>query len=131
MRHLPLNRWMLHLALAAITLMVVVPSAGRLAGTGPMPGPAHAMHAGGGHGGHQGAHGSHGAPAAPTSPQPAGALHYDCGYCPLLAAMVPPAPVHLALPEGHGDARLAVGAAAPRLPWRHPWGLGSRGPPAA
>lgn len=121
---------MLRLALAAIMLMALVPSLGRLAGNGPAAGVAHAMHANGGHGSHAG-HGGPGTPAAPTVPQPGGAAHYDCGYCPLLASAVPPAPVHLTLPSGHHDARLPVRAANPLLAWRHPWGLGSRGPPHA
>lgn len=134
MRHLPLHRWMLRLALAAITLMVLVPSLGRLAGTGPATGAAHAMHASGGHDAHKGGHRthhSHGTPTAPAAPQPVGIAHYDCGYCPLLASMVPSALAHIAWSTGHRNARMVVGAAEPRLPWRHPWGLGSRGPPTA
>lgn len=127
MRHLPLHRWMLRLALAAIALLVVVPSAGRLAGAGPMAAAGHAMHAGGGHG----THGGHGAPTAPAPLQPAATTHYDCAYCPLLASTLPSAPACGVLPTGPCDARVRVHAAEPRLPWRHPWGLGSRGPPMA
>ncbi|WP_407059634.1 DUF2946 family protein [Novilysobacter defluvii] len=118
---------MLRLALAAVALLVVMPSAGRLAGTGPMASAGHAMHAGGGHG----THGGPGAPTAPAPLQPAATTHYDCAYCPLLASMLPSAPACGVLPTGPCHARVRVHAAEPRLPWRHPWGLGSRGPPMA
>lgn len=118
---------MLRLALAATLLMVLVPSLGRLAGNAPATGAAHAMHGGGA----QAAHGQHGAPAAPAAPQPAGASQHDCGYCPLLASLVPPAALRPALSHEQHPAHLALGAAEPLLPWRHPWGLGSRGPPAS
>ena len=131
MRHLTPHRWMLRLALAATLLMVLVPPLGRLAGSGPATGAAHAVHDAAGHGSHGGhaAHGRHGAPAPPGGPEPAGTARHDCGYCPLLASMVPPGMPRPTLRHGHHHVHPALGAAEPLLPWRHPWGLGSRGPP--
>ena len=131
MRHTTPHRWLLRLALAATMLMVVLPSMGRLAGNGPATHAAHAMHAAA-----QGAHvahakGPHGAPAAPVAPQPAGSTQYDCGYCPLLASLVPSAAVAPSFGTLLHDALAARAVDAPRMAWRHPWGLGSRGPPAA
>lgn len=129
--------WMGRLGLLAALLLVAVPTAGRLVHAA---GGAHALHAGA-HGDH-GAHGAHrihrmeaGAAAERVAPARDSALRpapgdVDCDYCPLLAALVPLQAVPFvlaALPPVHPAEALRP---APRLPWLHPNGLGSRGPPA-
>ena len=130
MRHTTPHRWLLRLALAATMLMVLLPSMGRLAGAGPATNP-HTVHVGshGGHAGHAAA-GQAGAPA-PATPHPGGSGQYDCGYCPLLASLVPPAAVAPSFGTPLHDRLFALSSHAPRVAWRHPWGLGSRGPPVA
>lgn len=120
------QEWIGQLALLAALMLVAVPTAGRLmhvasaAGDDPV---AHAEVRAGHH-----AHAVATDPVAPGAPivAPGDA---DCDYCPLLSSLLaatrlatPPATV---LPPPAGSAS----PAAPRLPWVHPSGLGSRGPP--
>lgn len=128
MRHPTLHRWMLRLGLAATMLLVLVPSLGRLAGHGPASTPApgaptgHAMHAG---------HGEAHAPAGTTIPAPTDdhARHADCDYCPLLASLLATALRPVPLLRYRDSNAPGVADIAPRVRWRHPTGLGSRGPP--
>lgn len=131
------KQWMAGLGLAAMLLLALVPASGRMlqAAAAAAHGAQDARDADAMRGLHAGHHGHHGHHAAADddgdAPRPApvdGAP--DCDYCPLLNALaiVPPPP----LPQGAvAVAPLAAAApAAPRLPWLHPTGLGSRGPPA-
>lgn len=123
---------MARLALAAILLLAMLPTLGRLAERGAPAGdsgwaamctsaglayvrlsglPAAASHDDGG--------------GAPAHPQDA-----DCAYCPLLAALVAAGLWLLLAP--HCDVRriaVAIAHALPRAAVFHPCGLGSRGPP--
>jgi len=54
----------------------------------------------------------------------------DCAYCPLLAGLVVGFAVVLGLFAQAALLRPRAGLPPPRLPWHHPSGLGSRGPPA-
>ncbi|HEY4529274.1 MAG TPA: DUF2946 family protein [Luteimonas sp.] len=127
------------LAVLAVLLLAVVPTAGRLVHVSAGHGHAdagHAMHAPDGR--HAAA--MRGAlafstdvrdvvdPASPGAPRPAPG-DADCDYCPLLASLLATA-VPGVLSTGtlrHGFATSIP--AAPRRPWLHPCGLGSRGPP--
>lgn len=137
MEHRWLRQWMGGVALAAMLLLAAVPTLGRLAGTdaagalahaaaGHASAPAHAA-------GHDtGAHHARSGDRAPAR-RPVPFPHHggDCDYCPLLAALATPAPV--ALPPASGPVfRFAIAPPAdPATRWRHPAGLGSRGPPSA
>lgn len=119
--------WTSRLALLALLLLVSVPTASRLEHTA---GHGHAAVSAPGHG-HHGHHGQHAATPradgrAPPRPAPGDA---DCDYCPLLSSLL----ASVALPfSPHIAPRLAAALpwpASPRLPWLHPSGLGSRGPP--
>lgn len=122
--------WIGRLALAAALLLALVPTAGRLVGDaadghgkpGHVDGKGHRGHAGHSHG----SHGSRGDVPAPAPLQ----THGDCDYCPLLAAMAAwHVPYILLAASSRLPMPVTTGEAA-NLPWRHPCGLGSRGPPA-
>lgn len=138
MRHATFRRLLQTLALAATFALALVPTVGRVAqacqaaeagdawgamctaaGLEVAASTAHAAHAG------------HHMPApAPTPmPMPHHGDGADCPYCPLLQALVAPSVPVLALPP-----TLPADAVAKRGPvdptrFRHPNGLGSRGPP--
>lgn len=122
------QRWMGRVGLAAMLLLVLVPTTARVvhataAGNVPAQaqGHAHAGHAGAAAHVHHGGRERGDTRAAIGDP--------DCDYCPLLASLV--AATGFAFDVAHvpvGTAATAV-PPAPRLPWRHPAGLGSRGPP--
>jgi len=54
----------------------------------------------------------------------------DCSYCPLLAGLVIGFAAVLGLLASPPPQRPLTRQRAHRLPWHHPSGLGSRGPPA-
>lgn len=114
------------IGLAAALLLLAVPTVGRFVHASPAAGQVHGQ-AGHGHGhhAHHGDAAGHGK-RQPSRPAPGDS---DCDYCPLLAAMAAsPEVLFLAavLPPA-APSRPTV--EAPRLPWLHPTGLGSRGPP--
>lgn len=133
------QRWMGRIGLAAVLLLLVVPTTGRVVHAQmPMePAAGDAGHEGheGGHAehvAHQAQHGHHahhggqdgdGGRAAIGDP--------DCEYCPLLASLV--ASAAIVFDASHHAPHIAAAAVplSPRLRWRHPSGLGSRGPPRA
>ena len=130
------------LALLAMLLLAIVPTAGRIAGGGhamhAMPvatdAPAPVAHGDAHHAmGHHGAAAHHAAPAPPipVPPVPAAPHDGDCEYCPLLSGLVAFALPPVALDAI--DATVLVPAppraTAPRdllVP-----GLGARGPPTS
>lgn len=142
MRNVALRKLLQCLALAATFALALVPTVGRVAQAcqasedawGAMCTVAGlqqvAVDPPSGHAGH---HGHHDAAPAPSLPLPTPKPHHgdgaDCPYCPLLQALVAPSvPTLLAPPALQAD------AIARRLPvdptrFRHPNGLGSRGPP--
>ena len=123
------QEWAGRLALVALLMLAVVPSAGRLVHAATDAGRVHihglAMQA---HAGHVQASPAGGNDEATPRPAPGDA---DCDYCPLLASLLPVGQVALvpsALPLRFTAAAMP---SAPRLPWSHPSGLGSRGPPVS
>lgn len=76
---------MKYLALGAALMLALLPAAGRIFGS-EAGHAAHAMEAG-----VPELHRAHDtAPGRDRTPEPAGFAGVDCGYCPLLAALVPP-----------------------------------------
>ena len=141
MRAPPFQRLMHRLALAATFALLLVPTIGRLAqaGQGEVLRDAWgAMCTAAGlsyeeapvaqaHHGHRHAQPMPSAPAMPGMPHHGAG---DCDYSPLLQAMVSPkAPSRLPVAGVPPVAPTAVDAAAPPR-FRHPNGLGSRGPPS-
>lgn len=55
----------------------------------------------------------------------------DCAFCPLLAAIVVLLPWWLPALSPHARHRLPTGRPEPQWKFRHPSGLGSRGPPSS
>lgn len=115
------------LALLALLLLVLVPTAGRLVDA--TADGAHAWH-----GGHAGAtpadpHAAHAARSGGReTPRPAPG-DADCDYCPLLASLLGPATILLLAAAGPRAPAITPLRHAPRRAWLHPCGLGSRGPP--
>jgi hypothetical protein len=138
MRAPPFQRLMHRLALAATFALLLVPSIGRMAQAGQGEAlrdtwgamctaaglvyettPTAQAH-------HQGHH-DHGTPAMPGAPHHGSG---DCDYCPLLQSMVvAKAPALVGIATLAPVAPAIVDSAAPPQ-FRHPTGLGSRGPPA-
>lgn len=124
--------WAGRLALLALLLLATVPTATRLVHAAHGVGHGHAAVSASTHGhlGHEG-HAARAVDPRPDGREPLRSApgDADCDYCPLLASMLV-SPVVLffagAMPPAP-PARRAIGA--PRLPWLHPTGLGSRGPP--
>lgn len=120
---------MTRLGLAAALLLLLVPTAGRLAQAGTSGGHAahhaHATHAELRHAEgaqHRSLDDQRKASGTPTADDA------DCHYCALLASLV--AIPHAALPAAPAGAGAAARSRSEvRLPWLHPNGLGSRGPP--
>lgn len=125
---------MARLALAAMLLLAVLPTAGRLAqpaAQGMRAGleamctsaglrladPAALLHA---------AHRGDGAPDAPVHPH----QDADCAYCPLLASLAVALFLAIALRDAPARAAPAAPRASPPRSRSHPCGLGSRGPPS-
>lgn len=120
------QEWIGRLALLAALMLVAVPTAGRL---------VHASGAGhdaaahlarqDGHQVHVASTADGRAPLAPLA-APGDA---DCDYCPLLSSLIA-ATCFATMPAALlPPAATPASPAAPRLPWLHPSGLGSRGPP--
>lgn len=140
MRAAAFQRLMHRLALGATLALVLVPALGRMAQAGhaAMPAPSHehaashqmAAHDMASH--DMASHAHHGASHAATPTPTPQAPHHgggDCDYCPLLLSMVAskaPALVAPAVALSPAPMPVAVVAA---LPYRHPTGLRSRGPP--
>lgn len=136
MRNAAFHKSMARLALAAVLLLAVLPTLGRLAqpaATGMRAG-LEAMCTSAGlrlvdpmamlHAGH---HAGDGAPDAPAHPHEGP----DCAYCPLLASLaVALACLAVLLCDGLSRAPAAARRASPPRSRWHPCGLGSRGPPA-
>lgn len=123
--------------MAAVILLLVLPTAGRmLQAPGADASVTAPGHAGRDHLAPQAAHAHHGRHATqaaghgeqPVLP-PVPVDGPDCDYCPLLASLVAVAQPGFALPGGAAASAVFPARAAPRLPWLHPNGLGSRGPP--
>ncbi len=121
--------WTGRLALLALLLLVAVPTASRFVHAAHGTAHVHALASTTAHGHAHGAlpvEGLRPDGRAPLRPAPGDA---DCDYCPLLSALL--APIALPFPA-HIPPRLYAAIpwpASPRLPWLHPSGLGSRGPP--
>jgi hypothetical protein len=137
MRAAAFQRLMYRLALAATLALVLVPALGRMAQAGhaAMPAPSHehaASHQMASH--DMASHAHHGASHAPAStptPTPRAPHHggSDCDYCPLLLSLVASkAPTVVAPAVAPSPAPMPVVVVA-ALPYRHPTGLRSRGPP--
>jgi hypothetical protein len=137
MRNASLRRLLQCLALAATFALALVPTVGRVAQAcqtietgdawGAMCTAAGLAVATNPHPGHD-AHAGHAMPAPMPVPHHGGGE--DCPYCPLLQALVAPSVPMLPVP-----AAIAADAIAQRNPvdptrFRHPNGLGSRGPPS-
>jgi len=138
MRNAPFRRLLQTLALAATFALALVPTVGRVAqacqaaqagdawgamctaaglevaAVAPM---AHAAHAG------------HHMPAPAPTPMPHHGDGADCPYCPLLQALVAPSVPVLALPPAVPADAIAQRGPVDPTRFRHPNGLGSRGPP--
>lgn len=117
------QHWMSRLGLAASLLLVLVPTLGRVAqAAAPHAAQQHAAHAQ-----HRSADHAH-RQAGDDIPR-AALGDPDCDYCPLLSSMAPSMGIALAVMPVPAIGRMATAPRAPELRWRHPWGLGSRGPP--
>ncbi|MGY1529353.1 DUF2946 family protein [Luteimonas sp. A649] len=123
--------------MTAVMLLLVLPTAGRML---QAPGAAASVivsgHAGSDHVAPGAAHAHHGHHATQVAGDgerpvlPPGPVDGpDCDYCPLLASLVAVAQPGFVLPRGSTAWAVFPAYAAPRLPWFHPSGLGSRGPP--
>jgi len=124
--------------LSAALLLLVLPTTGRMlhASAADAPGSVaqHGAHRGSstpqpGHHAHRGHAVRDGDESGGQAPHPRPATGPDCDYCPLLASLVATARVPFApqaIPAASASLTLP---ATPRLPWLHPNGLGSRGPP--
>lgn len=138
MRNVSFRRLLQSLALAATFALALVPTVGRVAQA------CHVAEAGDAWGAmctaaglevaatsamaHAG-HAGHDMPAPAPMPVPHHGDGADCPYCPLLQALVAPSVPLLALPPAlHADAVTQRGPVDPTR-FRHPNGLGSRGPP--
>lgn len=118
---------MSRLALIAMLLLLLVPGTGRVLAapaTGAESGMA--MCTGGGLELVPASRTDHGDPA-PSHPR--GGMHEDCSYCPLLGSLTLATATAPAVPAAAGPVRIAVPQVPHRAVWRHPNGLGSRGPP--
>lgn len=133
------QRWMGRIGLAAMLLLLVVPTTGRVVHA-QMP-----MEPAAGDAGHEGGHSEHVAHHAQHGHH-AHHVHHggqdrdegraaigdpDCEYCPLLASLVASAAIAFDASRHAPHIAAAAVLRSPRLRWRHPFGLGSRGPPRA
>lgn len=121
------QEWIGRLALLAALMLVAVPTTGRLFHVAG--GMAHTRVA------HLAPEAGHHVHAAPAAEGPARQAPYaapgdaDCDYCPLLSSLVAAARFATTPAALLPPAATPASPAAPRLPWLHPSGLGSRGPP--
>ena len=127
------------LALVATLALALVPTIGRVAKAGAEAGHGAMHHAMAStqavdpHAAHHAHHAMAEAPAAAPVPTPAPMPHHgdgDCEYCPLLQGLVAPAPVAVVAPDGVPPAHVLQRITPARIAFRHPNGLGSRGPPS-
>jgi hypothetical protein len=128
MKRRALQRWMGRVGLLAALLLLLVPTTGRLlqaaANSGDTRVAYHAAHAGQGQAGDPRQRVGNGVRDVPPS-----AVGTDCDYCALLAALAVVRYEQLPALTAGGAPAVPLRNAV-RLPWVHPNGLGSRGPPA-
>ena len=127
------------LALVAVLALALVPTVGRVAKAGAGVDHGAMQHATTAaqvvvdpHAAHRGHHGAHHAMAEAPPAAPAPMPHHgdgDCEYCPLLQGLVTPAPAAVAPLDAAPPAHVAQRNTPARIAFRHPNGLGSRGPP--
>ncbi|MBJ6978349.1 DUF2946 family protein [Luteimonas sp. MC1895] len=122
------QEWIGRLALLAALMLVAVPTAGRLVHVA-----SGAAHDAGAHSALQAGHHAHAATAAPDAGAPGAPLaapgDADCDYCPLLSSLLATTRFATTPAAVLPPTTRPASPAAPRLPWLHPSGLGSRGPP--
>ena len=142
MRMSTFHSLMHRLALVATLALALVPTIGRVAKAGVevdhgamhpavAAAPVVAPHAA--HREHHAHHAMADAPPVAPAPTPAPMPHHgdgDCEYCPLLQGLVTPAPVAVVARDAAPPADVARRATPARIDFRHPNGLGSRGPPS-
>ncbi|HKN77711.1 MAG TPA: DUF2946 family protein [Lysobacter sp.] len=125
-----LHALMQRLALAATLALLLVPTLGRLAQAGEGTAAHDAWGAMCTAAGLQLADHAHDTPHEPTAPRPAVPHHADdCAYCPLAQALVAPSTAVYAGAAPLPDVAPAPTPTARPASFRHPNGLGSRGPP--
>lgn len=120
------QRWMGRTGLVAALFLLLVPTTTRLLDAVHGVHAAHGVH-GAAHDGAHARHRLHGG-AGPGETRPA-IGDPDCDYCPLLAALVAPAPVLFTLAALPATTAPGTVPPPPSVAWLHPNGLGSRGPP--
>ena len=130
------------LALVATLALALVPTIGRVAKAGAEVDHGAMHHAVAAapvvdpHTAHRGLHAHHAMAEAPPpapAPKPAPMPHHgdgDCEYCPLLQGLVTPAPVAVVAIDDAPPAHVLQRITPARIAFRHPNGLGSRGPPS-
>ena len=124
MKHGAFQHWMSRLGLAASLLLVLVPTLGRVAQATT----AHMAQQQAVHAHHGDADRTHWQSGGADSPRPA-LGDPDCDYCPLLSSLTPSMDIAFNAMPLPAMGRPAAAPRALDLRWRHPWGLGSRGPP--
>ncbi|MBB6598816.1 DUF2946 family protein [Luteimonas sp. MC1825] len=125
MKRRAVQRWMARFGLAAMLLLLLVPTAGRLLQVALPDDSAHAAHHAAHDAHHRAAGARHHDRDASDLPVVAG---QDCHYCALLASAAAIAGPGLS-PVANAAPASFQGRTGFRLPWLHPNGLGSRGPP--
>ena len=126
----PLHALMQRLALAATFALLLVPTLGRLAQAGEGTAAHDAWGAMCTAAGLQLADHAHDTSHDPTAPRPAVPHHAgDCAYCPLAQALVAPSTAVFAGAAPLPDVAPTRAPTARPAYFRHPNGLGSRGPP--
>ena len=139
MRMSTFHSLMHRLALVATLALALVPTIGRVAKAGPevdhggMHDATAAAPVADPHAAHHAHHAMADATPVAPAPTPAPMPHHgdgDCEYCPLLQGLVTPAPVGVAALDTAPPAHVAQRNTPARIDFRHPNGLGSRGPPS-
>lgn len=142
MRSSTFHSLMHRLALVATLALALVPTIGRVAKAGAEVDHGAMHHATAAaqvvdpHAAHHGLHAGHAMAEVPSvvpAPTPAPIPHHgdgDCEYCPLLQGLVAPAPVAVVAIDDAPLATVAQPTTPARIVFRHPNGLGSRGPPS-
>ena len=139
MRMSTFHSLMHRLALAATLALALVPTVGRVAKAGADVDHGGMHHATAAapvadpHAAHHAHHAMADAPPVAPAPTPAPMPHHgdgDCEYCPLLQGLVTPAPVAVAALDAAPPAHVVQRNTPARIVFRHPNGLGSRGPPS-
>ncbi|WP_132986894.1 DUF2946 family protein [Luteimonas terricola] len=132
MKRSAFHEWMGRIGLAAALLLVLVPTAGRVIHASMAGGAGHAANAAlhgaaqAGRADHDAGHARHGGQGGDVRPAIGDP---DCDYCPLLASMATSAGVAFAVAHVPPAIAPVAGRREFRQRWRHPNGLGSRGPP--